>query len=217
MRMGTTWFTSDLHLGHRLVAELRGFGDDTAAHDAAIAAAWALVVRPEDTVWVLGDVAVTSSSGGVDTVLDQIGALPGAKHLVAGNHDPVHPMHRGAWKWQARYLSVFASVQPFARLRMSTLRVDGQQVTGPVLLSHFPYAQDGRHAAEGHAVDTAAQWRLPDLGGWLLHGHTHSAVQVTDGRQVHVGVDAWGLRPATQWQIEGLMMRQHSVPEVPAL
>ena len=33
-----------------------------------------------------------------------------------------------------------------------------------------------------------------DDGNFLIHGHTHSKRRV-NGRQIHVGVDAWGYEP----------------------
>ena len=47
-----------------------------------------------------------------------------------------------------------------------------------------------------------AQYRLPDEGRWLLHGHTHIADQRIHGRQIHVGLDAWDLRPVPLGEIE---------------
>ena len=35
------------------------------------------------------------------------------------------------------------------------------------------------------------QWRLPDMGHFLLHGHTHSTEKRTSAREIHVGWDAW--------------------------
>lgn len=173
--MTAIWFTSDLHLGHRKVADIRGFGNETDEHDGAIADNWTSVVRTDDQVWVLGDIAVSNPAA----ALELIDSLPGIKHLIAGNHDAVHPMHRDAHKWQAAYLAVFASVQPFARRKHA-----GRDV----LLSHFPYSAD-RDATR------YPQWRLPDLGDLLLHGHTHSTERYTSPREIHVGVDAWGLAP----------------------
>jgi len=36
---------------------------------------------------------------------------------------------------------------------------------------------------------------LPDEGQILLHGHTHMVDQRIHGRQLHVGLDAWGMAP----------------------
>lgn len=190
--MANVYFTSDLHWGHRLVAEHRGFtfaGEpDTPSHDAALEDRWRSTVRPDDQVWVLGDLAVSSPRH----ALEIMASLPGHKHLVWGNHDAGHPMHRSAFRQQRRYLDVFESVQASARRR-----IEGREV----LLSHYPYSGDH---TEG---DRDTQWRLRDLGVPLLHGHVHSIVRVSlTGRgtlQIHIGVDAWGLAPASLEAVAG--------------
>jgi calcineurin-like phosphoesterase family protein len=176
-----TFFTSDLHFGHQLVADLRGFADP-ADHDAAVAERWCATVRADDEVWVLGDLSMATTNTRVDAVLAQIAALPGTKHLVPGNHDPVHPLHRRSFQWQRRYLEVFASVQAFARQRIGGV---------DVLLSHFPYLAD--HSDPPRFL----QYRLRDEGGWLLHGHTHQGERRSGDHEIHVGLDGWDLRPAS--------------------
>jgi len=170
------WFTSDLHIGHGLVAESRGY-DDITEHDDRLAAEWDSAVGPRDQVWVLGDISA-GGSGAQRQALAWIAQRRGRKHLVPGNHDGCHPMYRDAHRWQPEYLEVFGSVQAYARRRIA-----GQTV----LLSHFPYIGD--HTTE----DRFTRYRLLDDGAWLLHGHTHS-VLFSDGdhpRQIHIGVDAW--------------------------
>ncbi|WP_062979877.1 metallophosphoesterase [Nocardia flavorosea] len=175
------WFCSDLHVGgHKLVAGLRGFGENTDAHDAELARRWDAVVRPDDQVWVLGD--VIGRRGHEEAGLAWIAARPGVKHLIAGNHDDVHPLHSGAYKALPQWLTVFATVQQSAVRKFA-----GQRV----LLSHFPYAGEGGDHTE---VIRYPEWRFPDVGRWLLHGHTHSSVKQR-GRELHVGVDAHGLAP----------------------
>lgn len=188
-RSGRTWYTSDLHIGHRLVARHRGFdtpdGPDIDAHDLALASTWDAKINEHDTVWVLGDI---SMSGGT-SVLEWIAARPGTKHLISGNHDPVHPMHRDAIKHLPRFLEVFATVQPFLRKKL---------VGNEVLLSHFPYADCGDGPARpGTRYE---QYRLPDLGAFLLHGHTHGQERA-HGHSLHVGLDAWKLSPVPQEEI----------------
>lgn len=184
----SVWFTSDLHFGHRLVAGHRGFGEDIDAHDDTIAREWIKAVRSDDHVWVLGDLAVSSP----DHALKILMSLPGHKHLVSGNHDSCHPMHRNSHKHLRRYLLAFESVQPFARRR-----IDGEDV----LLSHFPYDKDRYEARY-------TQYRLRDEGRWLLHGHTHDADQRREGREIHVGVDAWGLAPVHLNEVVRLMREE---------
>ena len=176
----TVFFTSDLHVGHRFVAGLRGFEDDLDGHSQAIVTGWESAVGKDDQVWVLGD--LTCSNGAIPGALELIKSLPGEKHFVAGNHDPVHSLHRQAHKWQRKYLEAFESVQTFAKRK-----VEGQQV----LLSHFPYTFD-------HTNDARyTQYRLPDEGLLLLHGHTHSSEKVSSPRELHVGVDAWNFVPVS--------------------
>lgn len=173
-----TYLTSDLHLGHRLVTSLRGFAT-AQEHDEAFADAWSQTVRREDIVWILGDLAMRTPHA-----LAILGDLPGRKRLILGNHDDAHPKHRSAPNRIEVYAAVFEYVAQSARLRF-----DGFEF----LLSHYPY--DGDHTRE----DRDRQWRLPDCGVPLLHGHVHAGEQVTLSAagtpQLHVGIDAWGFTP----------------------
>lgn len=191
----TVYATSDWHIGHRFVAGLRGF-TDTDDHDNAILTNLLAVLTKHDRLKVLGD--VTASAGQLPKVLELVGSLPCPVDLISGNHDGCHPMHRDAHRWQPRYLAGFASVQAFARLR-----VDGREV----LLSHFPY-----HTDRGETV-RYSQYRLRDEGLWLLHGHTHGPERV-HGHEVHVGLDAWGLRPVSVDAVAGLIREADPLPNV---
>lgn len=180
--MTQTWFTSDLHLGHPHVAELRGFSD-TEAHDTMMAMGWAQV-RPADIVWVLGDIAVQRPQN----ALDILSILPGRKRLIAGNHDPVHPMHRDSYKWTERFLNVFEGYGPYARTKLHGVEM---------MLCHFPYERD-------RGEPRYQQYRLPDLGLPLLHGHLHTKDRLV-GRELHVGVDAWNFNLVPTWQVLDLL------------
>lgn len=178
--MTTVWHTSDLHVGHRMVAELRGF-DDPVEHDAALADNWDAIVDKRDSVWILGDLCL-QGTGVTNRALQWVSERPGTKHFVAGNHDSCHPaIDRNGYKWMRRYMEVFDSVQTMARRKIA-----GQNV----LMSHFPYQGSGDHTFE----ERFTQYRLPDMGEYLLHGHIHSTEKVR-GKMIHVGVDAHDLKP----------------------
>ncbi|MFJ1457490.1 metallophosphoesterase [Nocardia wallacei] len=184
--MSEVWFTADLHVGHRLLAELRGFGS-VPEHDAALAAHWDRLIGADDPVWVLGDISVGGKQAQL-AALDWVSRRPGRKHLITGNHDGCHPMRSEAHRWQRIYLdTAFDSVQQSAIRKVGGTRI---------LLSHFPFqgSGDGDHSPESRFEE----WRLPatgdNAGRWLLHGHTHSRDRVR-GRQIHVGLDAHGLKP----------------------
>ena len=78
------WMTSDLHFGHRkpFLYEPRGFGS-IEEHDQKIVDNWNAVVRPEDEVFVLGDVMLQDNINGIK----RWNELNGNKFLVIGNHD----------------------------------------------------------------------------------------------------------------------------------
>lgn len=191
-----TWFTADLHIGHKAVAELRGYADP-ADHDAVLAENWDRCVGPNDLVWVLGDLCIGGSWATRDA-LAWITDRPGRKRLILGNHDKPHPMHRDAHVWMAKFYylpcagvrrPVFEHVSTAARIRVA-----GRSV----LLSHFPYRDDHTD------VPRYDQWRLRDQGELLIHGHTHSAERIR-GREIHVGLDAWGFKPVALHNIELLV------------
>lgn len=174
-----TWFTSDLHFGHERVARIRGFSS-TEDHDTRIFDNWCSLVQEEDRVWVLGDLAV--SIGSYRRALEIIRGLPGTKFLVWGNHDPGHPLHRTAHKDAGWASSGFAYAAAYGRIRINKQNI---------LLSHFPYTGD-------HGEDRYSQYRFRNEGLPIIHGHTHSRNQLSragDALQIHVGVDAWDLKP----------------------
>lgn len=198
--MTRTFYTSDLHIDHRLVAGIRGFthehpqsGEfglrvsvpDTAAHDEMIARIWDEQVGRDDTVYVLGDISIS----GKQYALDWIAARPGTKHLITGNHDPVHSgIDRSAVRKQRDWLRVFETINPFMRRRYNGINY---------LLSHFPYWPHDRPGIEPRYE----QFRLPNLGLPLLHGHTHSTEVFEFPNHFHVGWDAHG-RLVTQEEIQ---------------
>lgn len=203
------FYTADPHVaGHRLVSRLRGFIDeqnteeyrgevvfasDTEAHDALVADNWDNAVKPQDIVYVLGDISIN----GKQSALDWMAERPGTKILISGNHDPVHPgFFRNAHKKVAAWREVFVDIQPYYRLSLM-----GQQV----LLSHLPYSgtgAEGRRDNGEEVEERGTQWRLPDLGLPLIHGHTHGPerAHLSDKGtpELHVGLDAWDLKLVPQ-------------------
>lgn len=176
--MTGTFFTADSHLNHLNVIRLscRPFQDLREMHEKLIEN-WNRVVKPCDQVWHLGDVGM----GPLDQFRPLLKRLNGHKHLIAGNHDEVWPGHREAHRQQRAWLEVFDTVQPFARKK-----IVGQRV----MLSHFPFYGQGDHTA----VERYPDYRFPDTGAWLLHGHVHTE-WAQRGRQINVGVDVRNYTP----------------------
>ena len=116
MSAPTIRFTSDLHLFHDRVATLRGFASVAEWHRSLVER-WCAQVKPQDQTWVLGD--PPPGGGHLNEALELIASLPGEKHLILGNHDAAHPMHRSSHRMVRRYFPVFTSVQVHARRRIA--------------------------------------------------------------------------------------------------
>ncbi len=154
--------------------------------DEEIIRRWNSVVSPEDTVYLLGDIAL----GPIDVSLPKVARLNGFKIAVMGNHD--RPFMRAGKAdeeaWFQRYEEVFQEV----------IHWEGDLVDiGPnlttVKISHFPYTGDHTEA------DRHSEHRPVDVGTPLVHGHTHSKDKLTlsnkGTKQIHVGMDAWNFTP----------------------
>jgi calcineurin-like phosphoesterase family protein len=113
------YFTSDTHFGHEPIIRLgkRPFRS-VEEMDAAIIARWNERVRPDDTVYHLGDFCYRSAR----SLADYRGHLNGTIHLIKGNHDTLGEVD----------CKLFASVTLIA-----DIRVEGQQI----ILCHYPFRE----------------------------------------------------------------------------
>lgn len=106
-------------------------------------------------------------------------------HLVAGNHDYVHPICGDSHEWHTAHAEVLKSVSIAGRISIGETEV---------LLSHFPPAG----TPDRYARAKFEQWQLPDLSRWLVHGHTHSDERRSGKRSICVSLEAWNLKPASE-------------------
>lgn len=169
--MSEIFYHSDWHFNHEFVAKDRGY-ESAEAHDEELIDNINRHTSKRDTIWVLGDAFMGSVTEG----LKQCARINATTHLILGNHDAAHPLHRGSHGKVRRFLEVFESVS-----LAEQHRIDGQKV----MLSHFPY--DGDHDDRD---DRYSEWRLRDQGLPLIHGHLHGSRFIAP-RQVNVGVDHW--------------------------
>ncbi len=180
------YFTSDLHLGHRSIIEYCSRPYSSVEEmDEGLIKNWNDLVKPEDTVYVLGDFCLRSSS--IELAL----RLNGTKILVAGNHDePFRGKKIGRYT-DAGFTEIYRRGQ-FPEIQLE----DGRKVR----LSHLPYTpHDDRYAED-----------LPlDDGMALLHGHVHEkwTMKLTQKgtMQLNVGVDVHNFWPISERQVECLL------------
>ena len=116
------WLTADLHFGHKNISGYcnRPYAS-VAQMDEALATNWRQLVKPEDTVYVLGDLGFSY----------EIPKLPGHIVLVRGNHDSAK------------------QVDYWMRNRLIHEYVQGDLVIDGVRLNHIPVF-DGKPMYCGH-------------------------------------------------------------------
>lgn len=179
------WFTSDLHFGHDAVRGYckRPFVDLEHMHRELIAR-WNECVKPHDRVYVLGDLALCPYRDFVPLASQ----LQGKKILIQGNHDKY-----SIGQYEKLGFQVFQEVK---------LKLFGQVCR----LSHYPYALPWYRRPFAYASELRfMEKRPPRISGEILfHGHTHTKYRHADNR-IHVGVDAWGFRPASLHELESII------------
>lgn len=158
------WLTSDLHLGHDkdFIWGARGFRSSE-EHCAAIVAEWNRTVKPEDEVYVLGDLVVGDECG--FTWLRKL--APAKIHIVLGNHDT------SALK-QERYQSILRPVSMgYADVVKYKKKV--------IYLSHYPTFTGN--------FDDGTAFHTHTLN---FHGHTHATTPFFGTNPIcyNVGLDA---------------------------
>lgn len=83
--MARHFFISDLHLGHAKVIEYDNRPYNSVEEmDEDLIKRWNSVVKKDDIVWFLGDLALTTNK---EYLQDKISRLNGHKRMVMGNHD----------------------------------------------------------------------------------------------------------------------------------
>lgn len=205
--MTMTWFTADPHFGHARIIEYckRPFGSVEEMNEKLVDN-WNGRVRPEDTVYILGDLAL----GKVADSLEYVKLLQGNKILIPGNHDkvwvgatkpgrPVNQDHIDMY--EAAGLTIADGIVPYLSYSWSPDMQDMDHTTEPQrwTLCHFPDVGDS-HDGDRFTDFRPQRPSKPDI---LIHGHVHEK-WLTNRYRINVGVDVWGFRPAAEHEIRRL-------------
>jgi calcineurin-like phosphoesterase family protein len=79
------YFTSDLHAFHKNIIKYDSLSfDNLEEYRKFIIEVWNSTIKPEDEVYMLGDIAAGGRNKWIDNFLD---SLNGRKYLIRGNHD----------------------------------------------------------------------------------------------------------------------------------
>ena len=153
----TTWVTSDLHFGHKNIMSFcpqtrARFRNDVTYMNSAMVEEWNAKVQPEDTVYILGDVAFMSGSDAGR----MMNRLNGTKILIKGNHDRKTLM-------DSTFRNAFAEIHDYL-----DVVYDGHRI----VMFHYPIAEwDQMHRGalhfHGHlhgGVSGIEKYRALDVG-----------------------------------------------------
>jgi calcineurin-like phosphoesterase family protein len=136
----TIFFTADTHFGHaNIIKHCNRPFSDTREMDAELIKRWNETVSPEDVVWHLGDLSLSTNLAYLTPIVQQ---LNGRKRLIYGNHDRCRIQEYYAMGFE------FVSITPIAHL--------GQ---GPMILSHEPIYNGILQSRNifGHVHDTEVE------------------------------------------------------------
>lgn len=171
----TAFFTSDLHFMHdkEFLYGPRGFSSVGEMNE-GIVDRWNSVVKPGDTVYVLGDLMLGGASGTVEGVR-LLRRLNGDLRIILGNHDTDNRV--------AAYSGV-PSVK-------SILYADKVKIGGlKAFLSHYPCITSNGEKSIGETV-------------FSLSGHTHSKDLFHEGNPLmyNVALDAHNCTPVSEDEV----------------
>lgn len=167
--MGEIFFTSDTHFCHdkEFLYHPRGFSNVKDMNEALVEE-WNKMVKPEDEVYHLGDLALND----IDMAIHYINQLNGTIQWITGNHDTRNKIDKImeecphvweiGWAWQMRYGKLHLYLSHY-----------------PTLTANF----DQKHFSN-HVIN--------------FHGHTHQQknwINLTNPFTYHVGVDSHNCKP----------------------
>ena len=188
------YFTSDQHFWHSNVIKYcnRPYQDVEEMNEALIAK-WNSIVKPEDTVYCLGDFSMAFRP--VEVITPR---LMGKKLLIPGNHDWCHDYNKKGRspennaKWRQKYTENGWEIIP----QQTTIDLGDNIV---VNACHHPYKFVETYD------DKYAKWRPTNDGKWLLCGHVHEKWKIWD-KQINVGVDVWNFEPVSVNEIKKIII-----------
>lgn len=184
------YFTSDPHYYHgNVIQYCKRPYESVVEMNEALVRNWNSVVRPDDTVYCLGDFSLA-----IRPVELFSHRLMGSKFLVPGNHDWCHPANK-----KSRGGKMQKQIDIYERNGWTILPISTTLELGPhtVNVSHMPYGGD-------NSDERYQNYRMEDDGKWLLCGHVHEKWR-QKGRMINCGVDVWNYTPIDSQAIIALI------------
>lgn len=189
--MTRVWFSSDHHFWHSNIIRFcsRPFSSVEEMNESLIRL-WNERVKPEDTVYYLGDFSLALRP--VETITPK---LNGHKILIPGNHDWVHPAHPRS-KTEGKHKRMLEQYVEYGwaeiHLNYELTLSDGTKVH----MNHLPPTPaPAYHQSRKHDI-----YRPEMKEGWMLCGHVHQHWK-REGKVINVGVDVWDFAPVSETEL----------------
>lgn len=172
----TTWFTADTHFNHENVIKYssRPFADLHEMTEQMIQS-WNAVVKAGDTVYHLGDFALSYGKKHAELIDQLLARLNGQKWLIVGNHDLYEVVKNPRWVGVKHYHKIKVDI--------------GRQQKQPIVLCHY----------------SMRVWEQSHFGSWMLYGHSHGNLPDIGGKTIDVGVDCHNYRPISLGEVDKIM------------
>lgn len=178
-----TFFTSDTHFGHANIIKYckRPFAD-VEEMDNTLIHNWNSIVRPEDTVYHLGDFAV-----GGGPAAPYLRRLNGTIYFCLGNHDK-----------RLRLIKAYLDIE----LELQSYLNDDKVKLG------IPYLREVTVEKQEIVLCHYAMkvWNGSHKGSWQLYGHSHGTLpDDPNALSCDVGMDCWNYFPVSMEQLRAKM------------
>lgn len=178
-----TFFTADIHFGHRGVIDYAGRPFRDIDHmDASIIERWNATVGDKDEVYIVGDFALCSRV----RALACRSQLAGRLYLVRGNHDKgMSTALESSFEWAKDYavVKVGDPSHPEGRQR--------------IVLCHY----------------AMRVWDMSHRGTWMLYGHSHgNLADDPHALSLDVGMDCWDYAPVSYERLKERMAAKDRKP-----
>ncbi len=172
------YFTADTHFYHENIIRYcnRPFKNAEEMNETIIAN-WNAIVRPVDSIYVLGDFVIGNAEKQKERLGNIVKRLKGNIFLVKGSHDKLDSYEPTLLDKDAQRFHIFED-------RIVTISVEGQEI----VLCHY----------------AMRVWPKSHFGTWHLFGHSHCRLEGW-GKSFDVGVDCWGFRPLSFSDIRKIM------------
>jgi len=219
--VGRAWFTSDLMLGSERDAEHRNH-DSADQMNSVIADRWNELVKPYDTVWILGNLIGGQSDETRSAAFGVAQRLNGTKYLLAG---PLDPCLSGQYPYAAREavryrelagLKAVVTGKEFVnddtapqrrRVPIQIPLLGGASHGHPnVMLSAFHYPEPGARDDDFARYRPRWEKRRAEQSPYLIHGEAPWVVRdYPPGKAVNVSMDAWGFEPVSAEMVADML------------